>query len=66
MTHLILPLVFAMTLPNRYLMDISWINELSQPQWELEENRLRDMSFDLGVLDADNCSSSHHAMPGLL
>jgi hypothetical protein len=26
------------------------INKLSQPQQELEENRLRDMSFDLGVL----------------
>jgi hypothetical protein len=42
-----------MTLPNRYLdillMDL-WIIALSRPQRELEQNRLCDMSFDLGVL----------------
>jgi hypothetical protein len=39
-----------MTLPNRYLDILVMVNALSQQQGELEENRLRDMSFDLGVL----------------
>jgi hypothetical protein len=43
------------------------MNALSQPQRELEENRLRDMSFDLGVLGLSHvCIKNSLAQSSLL